>query len=192
MTQAHSPSRRVFLGTTLMTITSSGVVGTAQAVPNCPPLLQHSFPRLQDEVLQSVCAYAGKVLLVVNTASYCGYTPQYEGLEALHKRFSRRGLVILGFPSNDFGRQEPGTSEQIGQVCFNTYGVGFPMFAKVHVVGAQANSFHQALTAATGEAPRWNFHKYLIDRQGKTVLSFASSVAPDSRTLVSAIEKALG
>lgn len=174
-----------------MTI-ASAAAADVHAVPNCSPLLQHSFPRLQDEVLQSVCAYAGKVLLVVNTASYCGYTPQYEGLESLHKRFARRGLVVLGFPSNDFGRQEPGTAEQIGQLCFNTYGVGFPMFAKVHVVGPQANPFHQALAAASGEAPRWNFHKYLIDRQGKTVTSFPSSVAPESRTLVAAIEKALG
>jgi len=157
----------------------------------CPALLKHSFNRLQDEAPQNLCQYAGKVLLVVNTASYCGYTPQYEGLEALHAKYSAKGLVVLGFPTNDFGQQEPGTDKEIADFCFNTYAVKFPMFSKTVVVGKQTNPFYTALKQTTGEAPQWNFHKYLIDRQGKVVGSYASRVTPDSTTLVSAIEKAL-
>ena len=119
----------------------------------CPPLLQQTFNRLQDEKPQSLCQYAGKVLLVVNTASFCGFTPQYEGLEALHAKYASRGLVVMGFPSNDFGQQEPGGSSEIANVCFNTYGVRFPMFSKVTVVGKQAHPFFVALAEATGKAP---------------------------------------
>ncbi|HYF42194.1 MAG TPA: glutathione peroxidase, partial [Ramlibacter sp.] len=100
----------------------------------CPALLQHQFPRLQDEKPQSLCQYAGKVLLVVNTASYCGFTPQYKGLEALHSRYAGRGLVVLGFPSNDFA-QEKGSNKEIAEFCENTFGVKFPMFAASSVRG---------------------------------------------------------
>src|SRR5512137_1872197 len=131
----------------------------------CPALLQHSFKRLQDEQPQNLCQYAGKVLLVVNTASYCGFTPQYEGLEALYAKYASRGLVVLGFPSNDFA-QESGSNAQIAELCFNTYGVKFPMFAKTVVAGPQANPLYAALAQATGRAPTWNFNKYLVDRQG--------------------------
>ena len=157
----------------------------------CPALLQHSFPRLQDDKPQALCQYAGRVLLVVNTASYCGFTSQYEGLEALHARFAARGLVVMGFPSNDFGQQEPGSSQQIADLCFNTYGVKFPMFAKTVVKGPRANPLYQQLARATGQTPAWNFHKYLVDRQGKAVASFASGVSPTSPELVAAVEKAL-
>jgi len=164
----------------------------AQAQPaSCPPLLQHSFNRLQDDKPQPLCQYAGKVLLVVNTASYCGFTPQYEGLEALHARYAARGLVVMGFPSNDFGQQEPGGNQQIAELCFNTYGVKFPMFAKTVVVGPRANPLFAALTQATGKAPAWNFHKFLVDGQGKPVAAFSSSVKPTDAALVAAIEKAL-
>lgn len=163
----------------------------APAPTSCPPLLQHEFKRLQDDAPQALCQYAGKVLLVVNTASYCGYTPQYEGLEALHARYAARGLVVLGFPSNDFGRQEPGDSRQIADFCFNTYGVKFPMFAKSSVSGRDANPLYVALARATGKAPAWNFHKYLVDRQGRVVAGYASKVEPTSAELVAAIEKAL-
>lgn len=158
----------------------------------CPTLLRHVFPRLQDDAPVSLCQFAGKVLLVVNTASQCGYTPQYEGLEKLHGRYASRGLVILGFPSNDFGQQEPGTSKQIADVCFNTYGVRFPMFAKTSVTGAAANPLHAELARITGQAPRWNFHKYLVSRAGQPLSHYPSRVAPESRELVAAIEKALG
>jgi len=157
----------------------------------CPALLQHQFPRLQDNAPQSLCQYAGKVLLVVNTASYCGFTKQYEGLEALYAKYEKRGLVILGFPSNDFGQQEPGNAKQIADLCFNTYGVAFPMFAKTGVVGPQRNALYTQLYQATQAAPQWNFHKYLVGRDGRAVASFVSAVEPGSRTLVSAIEKAL-
>jgi glutathione peroxidase len=162
----------------------------AQAA-SCPSLLQHTFARLQDDSPQALCQYAGKVLLVVNTASYCGFTPQYEGLESLHARYASRGLVVLGFPSNDFGQQEPGGSQQIAELCFNTYGVKFPMFAKTTVKGPQANPLYATLAQATGKSPGWNFHKYLVDRQGKPLSSFPSDVKPTDAVLVAAIEKAL-
>jgi glutathione peroxidase len=162
----------------------------AQAAPSCPPLLQHSFDRLQDDKPQSLCQYAGKVLLVVNTASYCGFTPQYEGLEALYAKYAARGLVVMGFPSNDFA-QESGSNAQIAELCFNTYGVKFPMFSKTVVKGPQANPLFAALAQATGQAPAWNFHKYLVDRQGKPVAAYASRVKPGDAALLAAIEKAL-
>jgi glutathione peroxidase len=166
-------------------------VAPATATAACPALLQQTFLRLQDEKPQALCQYAGKVLLVVNTASYCGFTPQYEGLEALHAKYAEQGLVVLGFPSNDFGQQEPGDAKQIADFCFNTYGVKFPMFSKTVVKGKDANALFAALTQATGKAPAWNFHKYLIDRQGKPVASFGSNVTPSNATLVAGIEKAL-
>lgn len=156
----------------------------------CPALLQHTFARLQDEKPQSLCQYSGKVLLVVNTASYCGFTGQYKGLEALHAKYRDRGLVVLGFPSNDFS-QETGSNQQIAEFCENTFGVKFPMFAKSQVTGAQASPFYRQLAEATGTAPRWNFHKYLIGRDGKVVDSYSSFTAPDSRGLVRAIEQQL-
>jgi glutathione peroxidase len=157
----------------------------------CPALLNQTFNRLQDEKPQSLCQYSGKVVLVVNTASYCGFTPQYEGLEALFVKYAGQGLVVLGFPSNDFGQQEPGQSKEIADFCFNTYGVKFPMFSKSSVVGKEANPLFATLTKATGKAPGWNFHKYLVDRQGNPVASFNSNVTPTSGQLVASIEKAL-
>ena len=157
----------------------------------CPPLLQHQFLRLQDETPQNLCQYQGKVLLVVNTASYCGFTSQYEGLEALYAKYQSRGLVVLGFPSNDFGKQEPGNAKQIADFCFNTYGVKVPMFAKPVVSGAGKNEFFKSLEKATGQEPRWNFHKYLIDRNGKVIDHYYSMTEPQSTKIVKAIEKAL-
>ncbi len=164
--------------------------GQPAASTACPALLQHTFPRLQDEKPQALCQYAGKVLLVVNTASYCGFTPQYEGLEALHARFAARGLVVLGFPSNDFN-QETGSTQQIADLCFNTYGVKFPMFAKTSVRGSDAHPFFRALAREADRAPRWNFHKYLVNRQGKVVEDFSSLTAPLDAKLVAAVERAL-
>lgn len=163
----------------------------AAAATCSAPLLQHTFPRLQDEAPQALCQFAGKVLLVVNTASFCGFTPQYEGLEALFTKYAAQGLVVLGFPTNDFGQQEPGDAKQIAEFCFNTYGVKFPMFSKTTVKGASANPFFVSLAQATGKAPGWNFHKYLVDRQGRAVGSFDSNVAPTSPALVARIEAAL-
>lgn len=166
--------------------------GAADAAPAaCPALLQKTFNRLQDDAPQNLCQYAGKVLLVVNTASYCGFTPQYEGLEKLYANYSAQGLVVLGFPSNDFGQQEPGKSKDIADFCFNTYGVKFPMFEKSVVSGKNANPLFLELAKAGGGAPRWNFYKYLIGRDGKLIDSYSSITAPDSGALVSDVKKAL-
>lgn len=157
----------------------------------CPAILQHSFNRLQDEVPQNLCQYAGKVVLVVNTASYCGFTGQYEGLEALYAKYQAKGLVVLGFPSNDFGKQEPGTNKEIADFCFNTYAVKFPMFAKSVVSGSERNALFAELAQATGTTPKWNFYKYLIDRHGKVVDSYSSLTSPSSHSLITDIEQAL-
>lgn len=167
-----------------------GMVPAATAMA-CPALLKHSFNRLQDEAPQNLCQYAGKVLLVVNTASYCGFTNQYEGLEALYGKYKDKGLVVLGFPSNDFGKQEPGNDKEIADFCFNTYAVKFPMFSKTVVHGSGKNALYTELAKATGQTPQWNFHKYLIDRSGKRVSSFPSKVAPGDKALVAAIEDAM-
>jgi len=164
----------------------------AKAPASCPAVLKHTFNRLQDDSPQDLCQYAGKVVLVVNTASYCGYTKQYDGLEKLYAKYAPRGLVVLGFPSNDFGKQEPGNSKEIADFCYNTYGVKFPMFAKSSVIGADANPLHSELTKITGNAPKWNFTKYLIDRNGKVIEHFPSKVTPQDPALVSKIEQALG
>jgi glutathione peroxidase len=169
-----------------------GAALPAEAVEPCPPLLNHSFESLQKNKQQSLCQWQGKVLLVVNTATYCGFTSQYDGLEKLYARLKDRGLVVLGFPSNDFGDQEPGSGQEIADFCRLTYGVQFPMFAKENVVGANASAFHRQLAAASGQAPQWNFHKYLIDRRGKQVLSFASRVKPDDPALLAKIDEFLG
>jgi glutathione peroxidase len=165
----------------------------AQKPPSttCPPILQQQFNRLQDEAPQALCQFSGKVLLVVNTASYCGFTHQYEGLEKLYARYEKQGLVVLGFPSNDFGQQEPGSAKQIADLCFNTYAVRFPMFSKTVVKGPARNAFYADLAKATGVAPSWNFHKYLINRDGKVVANFASAVEPLSPAVVKAIDQAL-
>lgn len=135
--------------------------------------------------------YGGKVLLVVNTASKCGFTPQYEGLEALQRKYAARGFSVLGFPSNDFKGQEPGDETQIQEFCTLTYGVKFPMFQKVVVTGPEATPLYRSLATATGVSPGWNFHKYLIGRDGRVVAQFPSKVTPDDPKLVAAIEREL-
>src|SRR3954452_4591393 len=148
------------------------------AMAACPALLDRSMPTLLDQP-QSLCEYAGKVVLVVNTASECGYTPQYDGLEALYRKYKARGLVVLGFPSNDFGGQEPGSNKEISAFCVNQYAIDFPMFAKIPVGGAKAHALYRDLRKATGVAPGWNFHKYVIDRSGAQVQSFDTRVEPN-------------
>ncbi|HEY0064309.1 MAG TPA: glutathione peroxidase [Telluria sp.] len=164
----------------------------APAPAACPALLNKTFPRLQDDAPQNLCQYAGKVVLVVNTASYCGYTKQYEGLEALYAKYGSKGLVVLGFPSNDFGKQEPGSAKEIADLCYNTYGVKFPMFAKSQVSGSAPNPLHTQLIKATGKEPKWNFTKYLIDRKGNVIEHYPSKVTPQDPALVGKIEQALG
>jgi glutathione peroxidase len=160
--------------------------------PSCSPLLSHTFLRLQDEAPQSLCQYQGKVILVVNTASFCGFTSQYEGLEKLYAKYKDRGLVVLGFPSNDFGQQEPGSNKDIADFCKNTYDVKFPMFAKSSVSGSNPNPLFKMLIAKTGTTPKWNFYKYLIDRNGNVVDSYGSLTKPTSSSITSEIEKLLG
>jgi glutathione peroxidase len=170
---------------------SPAAMAQTAASATCPSILAQQFPRLQDESPQDLCQYAGRVVLVVNTASYCGFTGQYEGLEALYAKYQSAGLTVLGFPSNDFGKQEPGSSKEIADFCFNTYGVKFPMFSKSEVSGPKRNALYASLFQATQVAPKWNFHKYLIDRSGKVIANFPSAVTPEDPAFVTAIEKAL-
>ncbi|MFA9215850.1 MAG: glutathione peroxidase [Sphingomonadaceae bacterium] len=170
---------------------SAAAPAAAPAAGSCPAILKQTFNRLQDEAPQDLCQYSGKVVLVVNTASYCGFTNQYEGLEAMYAKYAPKGLVVLGFPSNDFGKQEPGSSKEIADFCYNTYGVKFPMFSKSVVSGPNPNPLYVNLIKITGKTPGWNFHKYLIDRNGKVIESFPSKVTPTDKQLVGAVEKAL-
>ena len=160
---------------------------SSTTVGACPKVLDRTMDTIQEKP-QSLCEYAGKVVLVVNTASQCGYTPQYEGLEALYRKYRDRGLVVLGFPSNDFGGQEPGSNKEIAAFCVNQYAIDFPVFAKTEL---KNNPLYADLARATGAVPRWNFHKYLIDRSGQQVLSFDTRVAPSDPKLVEAVEKML-
>ena len=160
------------------------------AAAACPALLEHRVPRLQDDAPQNLCRYAGKVLLIVNTASYCGFTSQFEGLEALNAKYSARGLVVLGFPSNDF-QQEDRDAKKTADVCFNTYGVKFPMFATMPVRGAGAHPLFAQLAKATGQPPAWNFNKYLVGRDGIPLAHFGSGAQPTGSALAGAIERAL-
>jgi glutathione peroxidase len=173
------------------TLAAAPAVSPTSATSDCPPLLRHTFNQLQTGKPQSLCQFQGKVLLVVNTASKCGYTPQYEGLEALYRKYKDRGLVVVGFPSNDFGSQEPGNNKAIAEFCRTTYGVEFPMFEKTTVTELGNNPFYLELVRATGQYPKWNFHKYLVDRNGRVVASYVSDVEPQSRELVARIESLL-
>ena len=169
----------------------ASVADSATGEGACPSVLNYTFNRLQTGKPESLCQFRGKVLLIVNTASYCGYTHQYEGLEALYRRYKSRGLVVVGFPSNDFGEQEPGSNKEIAEFCRLTYGVQFPMFEKTSVTSLKTNPLYATLLARTGQTPQWNFHKYLVDRDGNRVESFASKVEPDDRALLTALEKLL-
>jgi glutathione peroxidase len=162
----------------------------AGAAP-CSTLLSHDVENILGEK-ENLCQYAGKVVLVVNTASYCGYTPQYKGLQTLNERYKSKGLVILGFPSNDFGQQEPGSNKEIADFCDRTYAVKFPMFAKTSVKEPGGSAVYDDLAKVTGERPKWNFHKYLIGRDGRKVASFKSDVEPESAAFISRLEEYLG
>lgn len=158
----------------------------------CSSLLDHEVRTLGDSNVVKLCdKYQGKVIMVVNTASKCAYTNQYESLEDLYTRYKDRGLVVLGFPSNDFGNQEPGTEQQIRTFCSVTYGVDFPMFAKTGVVKRNAHPFYADLAEASGTYPRWNFHKYLISAEGKLVASYQSAVDPLDDAVISEVENQL-
>ena len=186
--------RFVFFGLALvMAVTAAH--GATETVNNatpvsgaCPRVLQHTVLRLQDEKPQALCQYAGQVVVVVNTASFCGFTPQYKGLEALYSKYKDRGLVVLGFPSNDFS-QEPDSNAKIADFCENTFGVKFPMFVKTTVRGADALPLFKQLAEQTGTTPKWNFYKYIISRDGKDIKSFGSVTGPQDKAFVQEVEK---
>jgi glutathione peroxidase len=172
------------------------LISSAWAAPQnptspCPTVWNHTLPRLQDEKPVSLCQFSGQVALVVNTASRCGFTPQYKGLTALHERYRDKGFVILGFPSGDFGGQELNQNSQIADFCEDQFAVKFPMFAKSSVRGAKANPVFTELIAQSQTSPKWNFYKYLVDRQGRTVQVFSSMTEPEDPQLVKALEKLL-
>jgi len=165
------------------------MLASSQAMA-CSEVLEHSLRPLAGKAPESLCSrFEGKVLLIVNTASKCGFTPQYEGLEALHAKYASQGFSVVGFPSNDFMGQEPGTEAEIKEFCTLTYGVKFPMYEKTAVKGENAHPLYQQLKQATGHEPGWNFHKYLIDRDGKVVGDFGSRTKPDDQALVAEIER---
>jgi glutathione peroxidase len=157
----------------------------------CPALLNHRVELLTGGAPQSLCQYEGRVVLIVNTASECGYTGQYDGLQALHRKYAARGLVVLGFPSNAFGGQEPGGNQKIAEFCKANYGVTFPVFSKVDAVPLKNDPIFAGLARASGSEPKWNFHKYLVDRKGARVESFESAVEPQSMKLEQRIEALL-
>lgn len=169
------------------------IVLLAQPALGCQgTLLDQNFRKLASTDVVNLCdAYVGKVLLVVNTASKCGYTPQYDGLEKLHAIYEGQGFAVLGFPSNDFMGQEPGTEEEIQDFCRLTYGVKFPMFEKTTVRGVDAHPLYAQLAAISGTYPTWNFHKYLISRDGKLIKQFSPKTKPFDPDVVATIEQAI-
>jgi glutathione peroxidase len=176
---------RILTGALLL-MTAATIMATDTA------LLNQDFRRLaSDDVVNLADAYSGKVVLVVNTASKCGNTPQYDGLEKLYQEYEEEGLVVLGFPSNDFFGQEPGTEEQIQEFCRLTYKVKFPMFEKVTVKEGKAHPFFDHLAAEAGTYPTWNFHKYLIGRDGKLITEFSPRTKPYNDKIITEIESAL-
>ena len=168
---------------------SASVTATTTTLGDTRTLHALTMKRLDGSEV-ALSTYAGKVLLVVNTASECGYTPQYEGLEALHAKYAARGFSVLGFPSNDFGGQEPGTAPEIATFCKSKYGITFPMFEKVKTIGDERSALYRMLSDAKGP-PKWNFHKYLVDKKGKVVASWPSAVVPASPEIAKAIDEQL-
>ena len=167
-----------------------GGEGAGQPAPGSDQnALRFTLPRLNGKP-DDLSRYGGKVVLVVNTASECGFTPQFEGLEALWRERRDDGLVVLGFPANDFA-QEPGSNKEIAEFCRTTYGIEFPLFEKASAGKLAANPLYADLIRRSGQAPQWNFHKYLVDRQGRVVASFASDVKPEDKRITSAMEKLL-
>ena len=181
---------RSFLTLTMSTLFAAVAASAADA----PPSLQEIPLKDIDGKATSLKAYAGKVLLVVNVASKCGYTKQYAGLEALHQKYAAKGFSVLGFPCNDFGGQEPGTAEEIKKFCSTEYNVTFPLFEKLHVKGAEQHPLYAALTGKSSPVPgdiKWNFGKFLIGKDGTILKRWDSKTTPDDGELADAIEAAL-
>jgi len=159
------------------------------ALAACPPLLDQQVPALMGGKL-NLCEYSGKAVVVVNTASQCGFTPQYKSLQKLWQDYRAKGLVVVGFPSDDFN-QELDKDAEVASFCQSNYGVSFPMASRVHVRGNEAHPFYQALAEASGTTPKWNFYKYVISADGKTVTAFSPLTRPDSAEFLKAVGAAL-
>jgi glutathione peroxidase len=170
-------------------VTAEKSPASVAAAAACPAILNHQTKTLRGQALD-LCAYRGKVVVAVNTASYCGFTQQYKALEALQRKYRNRGLVVVGFPTNDFGAQEPGSNAEVAEFCERTFQVSFPMAEKSTLKGGAANPFFARLAEKSMSPAKWNFHKYVVDRTGK-VVAFASQVSPDSPEFVTNIELAL-
>jgi glutathione peroxidase len=186
--RARSRTIYAFVITTLAMFTPPMQTFAAESL--CPAILDHKFANLMDEPV-SFCQFRGKVLLIVNTASECGYTPQYDGLEKIYRRYRDKGFAVLGFPANDFGGQEPGSNKEIAKFCQVNYGITFPVFAKTAVVGPNANPLFRELATKTKKPPQWNFHKYLLDQAGQPVAVYESAVEPEDRRITAEIDKLL-
>jgi glutathione peroxidase len=177
---------KIFVTIALLSVTSVSVNAS-----DCPDLLKFVKRKLNSQDTVNMCeAYQGKTILFVNTASYCGFTPQFEGLEALYSQYSDQGFVVLGFPSHDFN-QEDKSEVKTGQICRLTYGVKFPMFEAMSVKGEDVDPLYRMLASKSGQAPKWNFFKYLMDKNGNVVNAYASKIEPTDKVLVDDIEKAL-
>ena len=164
----------------------------ASEAQSCPETLNFKKEKLADDEIVDLChEYKGKVVMVVNTASFCGFTKQYKSLENVYKKYKGDGFVILGFPSNDFGKQEPGNEKQIKDFCDRTYNIKFPMFEKTAVSKGTQDPMYKTLGTIAGEYPSWNFHKYLLDRNGKLVASIKSKIDPENPEVTKAIESLL-
>lgn len=176
---------------TIITMALLSFTSVSVNAADCPDLLKFVKRKLNSQDTINMCeAYKGKTVLFVNTASYCGFTPQFEGLETLYSQYSDKGFVVLGFPSHDFN-QEDKSEVKTGQICRLTYGVKFPMFEAMSVRGEDADPLYRMLANKSGQAPKWNFFKYLMDKNGNVVNAYASAVKPTDETLISDIEKAL-
>jgi glutathione peroxidase len=190
----RTPSPWIALGAALLPAVAPGPIAAADE--ERPTTVLHFSAKDIDGQDVHLARFQGKVLLVVNTASQCGYTPQYEGLEALYQRYQPRGFEVLAFPANEFGRQEPGTDAEINAFCKTRYGVTFPLFSKIVVKGEGIHPLYQFLTSPetnpqfAGEIP-WNFTKFLLDRQGRVIARFAPGDVPESPKVTQAIETAL-
>jgi glutathione peroxidase len=181
---------KILIGIELVAASVAMATNVYAAQASCPSLLNHRMSSLQEQPV-NLCEYKGRVILFVNTASFCGNTPQYAGLEKLYAQLEPRGLTVIGFPANDFGAQEPGSNQEIAEFCKLTYNVKFPMMGKSGVLRKNANPVFAELIKRTGEGPEWNFHKYLVSRDSKTVRSFPANMQPDDPKLLLAIEEML-
>ena len=187
--------RIMFLGVLLTCVISR--LCAAEELPSraltesCSSLLSHTVQSLESDTAMNLCQYQGQVILMVNTASACGFTSQFEGLESLYRQFKDDGLVILGFPSNSFF-QESLEGDQIADFCRLNYGVTFPVFEKIPVIGDDAHPLYEQLMLDLGKAPEWNFYKYLIDRNGEVVDLFPSHITPGSSHLLGRLQDLLG